>query len=149
MSCPLLDKIRHFQKSIVGRLRLYFPRSHIPLSDPLTYRNLADTLSSIIHKADNRFRWMGWKRINIFNIFCVLCNLYVAENLILGAFAKLRKATINFVTSVCPSVCPNGITRLQMDGYLRFWCSCDRASLIWNDVWDQLDATNYGLLIIH
>ena len=23
MSCPLLDKIRHFRKSIVGRLRLY------------------------------------------------------------------------------------------------------------------------------
>ena len=22
-----------------------------------------------------------------------------------------------------------------------FWCSCDRAYLIWNDVWDQLDAT--------
>ena len=22
-----------------------------------------------------------------------------------------------------------------------FWCSCDRASLIWSDVWDQLDAT--------
>jgi len=44
--------------------------------------------------------------------------LYVAENLILGAFAKLRNATVNFVMSVCPSVCPNGTTRLQMDGFL-------------------------------
>ena len=24
---------------------------------------------------------------------------------------------------------------------LLIWCSCDRASLIWNDIWDQLDAT--------
>ena len=124
----------------INKKSLYFPHSQIPLSDPLTYRNPADTLSSIIHKADSRFKCMGWKWINISNIFCVLCDLYVAENLILGAFAKLRKAIINFVTSVCPSVCPNGITRLKMDGYLWFWCSCDGASLIWNDVWDQLDA---------
>jgi hypothetical protein len=51
----------------------------------------------------------------------------------LGAFAKLRKATIRFVTSVrssvcpsvrpsacppaCPSVCPHEITRLPLDGF--------------------------------
>jgi hypothetical protein len=34
----------------------------------------------------------------------------------LGAFAKLRKATISFVMSVRPSVCPNGTTRLPLDG---------------------------------
>jgi hypothetical protein len=34
----------------------------------------------------------------------------VAQNsipLFFGAFAKLRKATVSFVTSVCPSVCNN------------------------------------------
>jgi hypothetical protein len=47
-------------------------------------------------------------------------NLYLAfdcvfmVNSFLGAFVKLRKATISFVMSVCP----HGITRLPMDGYL-------------------------------
>jgi len=43
---------------------------------------------------------------------------------ILGAFAKLRKATISFVMSVCPpippsvrpSICPHGTTRLPLEG---------------------------------
>jgi hypothetical protein len=37
--------------------------------------------------------------------------------LFLGAFAKLRKATVSFVMSVCPSVCPRGTTRLPLDGF--------------------------------
>jgi hypothetical protein len=36
----------------------------------------------------------------------------------LGSFAKLRKATISFDMSVCPSVCLNGTTRLPLDGFL-------------------------------
>ena len=36
----------------------------------------------------------------------------------LGAFAKLRKATISFVMSVCLSVRPHGTTRLPLDGFL-------------------------------
>jgi len=37
----------------------------------------------------------------------------------LGAFAKLRKATISFVMSVCLSVyvCPHGTTRLPLDRF--------------------------------
>ena len=31
----------------------------------------------------------------------------VKVNVILSAFAKLRKATISFVMSVCPSICPS------------------------------------------
>ena len=31
--------------------------------------------------------------------------------------AKLRKATISFVRSVRPSVCPHGTTRLPLDGF--------------------------------
>ena len=34
----------------------------------------------------------------------------------LGAFAKLRKVTISFVVSVCPSVHPHGTTRLPLGG---------------------------------
>jgi len=35
----------------------------------------------------------------------------------LGAFVKLRKATISFVMSVLPSVCPQGTTRLPRDEF--------------------------------
>ena len=37
----------------------------------------------------------------------------------LGALAKLRKATVGFVISVRPSVCPHGTTRLLLDGLSR------------------------------
>jgi len=36
---------------------------------------------------------------------------------ILGAFVKLRKATISFVTAVSPSVRPHGTTLFSMDGF--------------------------------
>jgi len=39
--------------------------------------------------------------------------------LFLGAFAKLRKAIITFVTSVRPSVCPHRRNPLPMDGFSR------------------------------
>ena len=35
----------------------------------------------------------------------------------LDAFAKLRKATISFVMSVHPSICPRGTTWLPIDGF--------------------------------
>ena len=35
----------------------------------------------------------------------------------LGAFAKLRKATMNLVTPVCPSVRPLGTTWLPLVGF--------------------------------
>ena len=35
----------------------------------------------------------------------------------LGAFAKLRKAIISFVMSVCLSARPHGTTRLPMEGF--------------------------------
>ena len=40
--------------------------------------------------------------------------------LLLGAFAKLRKATITFVISICPSVrmsVPHETTQLQLDEF--------------------------------
>jgi hypothetical protein len=38
---------------------------------------------------------------------------------LLGAFAKLREATVTSVVSlsVCPSVCPHGMSRLPLDGF--------------------------------
>ena len=42
--------------------------------------------------------------------------VYVCISILLGAFAKLRKATISFVMSVCLSVCPHA-TRLPLDGF--------------------------------
>ena len=41
----------------------------------------------------------------------------VQFSMILGAFAKLRKATIRFVMSVCLTFYPHGTTRLPMDGF--------------------------------
>jgi hypothetical protein len=35
----------------------------------------------------------------------------------LGVFAKLRKTTISFVVSVCPSVRPHGTTLFLLDGF--------------------------------
>ena len=34
-----------------------------------------------------------------------------------GAFARLRKATVSFVMSVRPSGCPHGTIRLPLDGF--------------------------------
>jgi hypothetical protein len=39
------------------------------------------------------------------------------ETLLLGGFAKFRKATIGFLLSVWPSACPRGKTRLTLDGF--------------------------------
>jgi len=36
---------------------------------------------------------------------------------LLGTFAKLRKATVSFVTSVCPSFHPPRRTPLPLDGF--------------------------------
>jgi len=35
------------------------------------------------------------------------------------AFAELRKATVNFVTSACASVCPHETSLLPLDGILQ------------------------------
>jgi len=40
----------------------------------------------------------------------------------LGAFAKLRTATISFVMSVCLSGRPHGTTRLPLDGLSKILC---------------------------
>jgi hypothetical protein len=58
--------------------------------------------------------------ISHFVVYCiVLLFVIIPRNslIFLGAFAKLRKAIISFGWSVCPSLCPNGTTRLQMNGF--------------------------------
>jgi hypothetical protein len=51
---------------------------------------------------------------------CVVRNEHSYFLVVLGAFAKFQKATINFVVSVCPSVrlcvCPHG--RLGSTGHI-------------------------------
>ena len=47
----------------------------------------------------------------------------------LGSFAKLRKATISFVVSASPSVCPRGKIRLPLDEFL------------WNSTFEVLSKT--------
>jgi len=57
-------------------------------------------------------------------LLCVLQSFQFRQDglqcVVLGAFAKLRKAIINFVKSVHPSVCPSvlshGTTRVQLNG---------------------------------
>ena len=44
-------------------------------------------------------------------------DLFSVTPLFLGAFTKLRKATISFVMSVCPSVRQHGTIRLPLDGF--------------------------------
>jgi len=36
---------------------------------------------------------------------------------VLGAFAKMRKATVSFVLFACPSICPHATTRLPLNGF--------------------------------
>jgi hypothetical protein len=79
-------------------------------------------------KCRNAFRsskagvWQSCVKIrNFFNLplntnafkDCVL----LSREPFLGAFAKLRKATVSFVTFVCPSVWPHGISQLPMHGF--------------------------------
>ena len=41
----------------------------------------------------------------------------VNSSVLLDPFAKLLKATTNFVMSICLSFCPHGTTRLLLDGF--------------------------------
>ena len=53
------------------------------------------------------------KMINAFK-----CKTTTASwNTVLSAFAKLRKVTVTFVMSVCPSRRPHSTSRLPMDGF--------------------------------
>jgi len=54
---------------------------------------------------------------NLLRTNCKENRLKKRKFLSFGAFAKLRKATISFVMSVCLSVCLHGITRLPLDGF--------------------------------
>jgi len=44
------------------------------------------------------------------SVTLLLCNFW-------GAFAKMRKATVSFIVSVCLSVSPHGTTRLPLGGF--------------------------------
>jgi hypothetical protein len=77
-------------------------------------------------------RFNTQKFYDLFTECLWMCFIYHKKNAIfafyitewvLGAFEKLRKATISFVVFVCPSVslsvrCPHGTTRLPLHGFL-------------------------------
>ena len=48
---------------------------------------------------------------------CITSSLGQGILYVLGAFAKLQKATVSSVMSVRPSVCRRGTTRLQREGF--------------------------------
>ena len=50
-----------------------------------------------------------------FDITCFIFSLF------LGTFAKLRKATLSFVISACPSVRPHGTSRHPLDWFHEIW----------------------------
>jgi hypothetical protein len=56
---------------------------------------------------------------SLFYVTSILQNIlcYQQHTLFLGVFSKLWKASISFVMSVCPSVCPHVITRLPLDRF--------------------------------
>ena len=60
-----------------------------------------------------------WWRVEKINaVYCEDINACCWQNSeLIGAFAKLRKATISFVLCVCLSVRPHGTSRLPMDGF--------------------------------
>jgi hypothetical protein len=55
------------------------------------------------------------RMVTVMRLQRVYCGIW---NEILGAFAKLREATINTVKYVCPSVHPQGTTLLPLDRFL-------------------------------
>jgi hypothetical protein len=63
---------------------------------------------------------------NPYNTECKYCHEQLAKkklqkidflNCLLGASAKLRKAAVSFVMSICLSVCPQETTRLPLDEF--------------------------------
>jgi len=66
---------------------------------------------------------VGWTRCSVVLILASngVGGIKQYKIVFLDAFAKLRKATISFVTCpyVCLSVCPHGKTRLPLDGFAR------------------------------
>jgi hypothetical protein len=58
-----------------------------------------------------------------FSFHCLFTSLHLYPfqqiHHFLGAFEKLRLATISFAMSVCPSVCLHGITRFSLYGFSR------------------------------
>ena len=78
----------------------------------------------IVKPCNTLGKFGGWKDHNfIINYYSQLKQEKSAftVRMFLGAFEKLRKATISFVMTVRPSVCPHGPTRLRLDGFHEIW----------------------------
>jgi hypothetical protein len=71
------------------------------------------------HHLDALFSLLRSLWSKILSVFRCYSSSASSRNLrgFVGAFAKLRKATINFVMSVCRSVCAHGTSRRSLDGF--------------------------------
>ena len=101
------------------------------INDPLCFRNCNDVVSrsigNINYEAFNLAIYFSLlfflPLISSYLLSTLLSHFPVAGNIVffvtskcsyfLGAFAKLRNATVSFVMSVCP----HGTTRLPLDGF--------------------------------
>ena len=67
-----------------------------------------------------KFHGNRWKEKRTFcTVMSEILSTFVPSEILsfLDAFAKLRKASVIFVMSVCPSDRPHGTTRLLLDGF--------------------------------
>jgi hypothetical protein len=62
----------------------------------------------------HKINWRFWRQ---FPSFSQEIGVHILFNLFFGVFAKLQKAAINFVMSVCLSIHPHGMTQLTLDGF--------------------------------
>jgi hypothetical protein len=97
-----------------ARFRIFHSSSPI-LTRQILYHMVKQSVTSGIVKISEETAKHLLYCINLYVTKCVC--FWEAETEILGAFEKLRKATISFVVSLCPSVRPHETTRLPLDGF--------------------------------
>jgi hypothetical protein len=93
---------------------LYYPLDRLPI---LTHFHTTQSQPKHTYSANDSVT----NNVIAINFFCTRF-VYRSQIILqllrfLGAFAKLRKATISFVMSVHPSIYPRGTTRLLIDGF--------------------------------
>jgi hypothetical protein len=71
----------------------------------------------VMYIPSNSISWFSYTSHSCCTSINVPTYLICIGSVFLGAFAKLRKATISFVMSICPSVCPHGTTWLPLDRF--------------------------------
>ena len=79
----------------------------------------AEVTSAARESLRSLLTYVAYPNWQLFSDMINSASIFKPREHILGALAKLRTTTISFARSVCPSVCPHGTTRLQLDGFSR------------------------------